>query len=101
MVQFYSKKYYESRVKARYEQEWKRVNKEWDDAQANGNPEDLRRPSARNVRNRVTKEMYEAESAEFRAELKVLAEEERKAALEAHNAKKKGPPTRTPEQFHQ
>ncbi|KII83220.1 hypothetical protein PLICRDRAFT_180623 [Plicaturopsis crispa FD-325 SS-3] len=98
MEQYYSKHYYESRVKPKFDEEWARVNADWELVLAAGNPENLRGPARINVRNRVTKEKYLEESEEFRKELEARAEKDRELELEEY--KGRGLSTsRTPEQI--
>ncbi|KII83052.1 hypothetical protein PLICRDRAFT_180780 [Plicaturopsis crispa FD-325 SS-3] len=99
--QFYSKKYYASRIKARFEADWERAQEDWKVVEGNGNPDNLRAPSRINVRNQATKAAYEMETDEFKKDVEIWLETERAAKLRAFEAKKEEAPRGTPEQFHQ
>ncbi|KII88849.1 hypothetical protein PLICRDRAFT_175110 [Plicaturopsis crispa FD-325 SS-3] len=66
MEQFYSTKYYETRIKPEFEKAWVTAQTEWKASQAAG--ENQKEPSRISVRNQVTKTMYEAESDQFKAD---------------------------------
>ncbi|KAJ7023217.1 hypothetical protein C8F04DRAFT_1193678 [Mycena alexandri] len=94
-IHFYSRKYYDERVKARFERTWK---VEVERAEALGqSSEDLKEIK---VRNRVTKEVFEEESEDFRAELKLAVEAEHKAAIRAWELTRVETPTRTPAEIN-
>lgn len=99
--QFYSKKYYSTRIKMRFEADWARAQEEWKVVEGNGNPDNLRAPSRINVRNQSTKAAYDSETDEFKKELEIWLENERAADLKAFETKAREAPPQTPEQFHQ
>ncbi|KAJ7024591.1 hypothetical protein C8F04DRAFT_1270131 [Mycena alexandri] len=75
-IHFYSRKYYEEKVKARFEARWATEVQRAEDLEM---PE----PEAIKIRNAVTKEVFEEETPEFQAELKLAVEAEHVAAVRA------------------
>ncbi|KII87539.1 hypothetical protein PLICRDRAFT_177280 [Plicaturopsis crispa FD-325 SS-3] len=99
-VQYYSKRYYETRVKARFDAEWEHVQAAWEIVEESGNPDGLRQPERISVCNRVTQEAYNEESEEFRQQLDGRAQAEHTVELEAFKARLEEGMARSPEQFH-
>ncbi|KAJ7088020.1 hypothetical protein B0H15DRAFT_801079 [Mycena belliarum] len=83
---FYSRRYYEERIKPRFEARWAVVSKQ-------PNP-----PAAIVVQNRVTREAWAAESPAFKAEVKAAMETEFQAAMKAHEVVVSGEAPQTPQE---
>lgn len=91
----YSRLYYNDRIKASYEEEYSQLLAE---AKARG---DEKMPSNLNVRNRVRQRLWEAESAEFKAEVTEIAEEEHQKRLDEWKANTNSKDEdRTPMEWH-
>ncbi|KAJ7030304.1 hypothetical protein C8F04DRAFT_1264069 [Mycena alexandri] len=92
-IHFYSRKYYEERVKARFEARWAVEVKRAEDLE-------LEEPEPIKVRNAVTKEVYEGESQEFRDELKLAVEAEPLAAVRAWELTRSESESKTPQEIN-
>jgi hypothetical protein len=74
MTQFYSKHYYNTRIKPVFDAEW---------AAANADPN--AKPSCINILNSITSRLWESETPTFRAYLEGKRNEEHAKELEEHN----------------
>lgn len=93
VIQYYSSLHYQDRIKATFESEWERVR----DLPV---VEGARKPAKINVRNRVTKEFWDAEDEETRAEVERAVEAHHLKAMAEYNALKRLPKTRSAEDYH-
>ncbi|KAF7373976.1 hypothetical protein MSAN_00610300 [Mycena sanguinolenta] len=91
MVHFYSRKFYDDRVKPYVEERLEALTRR---AELSG--EDL--PRKIDVISKVTAERWEAETAGFKAECQVAMEREYEAALKAWESSLADSPTQTPEE---
>lgn len=94
IIQFYSTKYYKDRIKGAYEAEWERVR-------ALPVPAGKKKPAAINVRNRVTREKWDAEDPELRKLVEQAAEDAHRKALEEYEAARTTPAAQTAQDYHQ
>ncbi|KAJ7030501.1 hypothetical protein C8F04DRAFT_1263801 [Mycena alexandri] len=92
-IHFYSRKYYEEKVKARFEARWATEVQRAKDLEM---PE----PEAIKIRNAVTKEVFEEETPEFQAELKLAVEAEHVAAVRAWELTSSQAETKTPQEMN-
>ncbi|KAJ7023315.1 hypothetical protein C8F04DRAFT_1193565 [Mycena alexandri] len=92
-MHFYSRKYYEERVKARFEARWAIEVQRAEDLEM-GEPEAIK------IRNEVTKEVFAEETPEFHAELKLAVEAEHVAAVRAWELTSSHSETKTPQEMN-
>ncbi|KAJ7434718.1 hypothetical protein FB451DRAFT_1195097 [Mycena latifolia] len=92
LLQFYSRKFYDERIKDRYEQTLDARKKR---AMFTDEPV----PAELALRNEVTKQAFEAETPAFREEVKAALEREYELAVVGWKASLADSPTRTPEEM--
>lgn len=93
VIQYYSSLFYKNRIKEEFEREWARVS---DLPVAEG----ARKPAKINVRNRVTKALWEQEDEETKASVERAVEAHHLKAMADYNALKRLPQTRSAEDYH-
>lgn len=87
VIHFYSRRYYEARIKSRFEARWAAASK-------------LSKPPAQiTVHNVVTREAWAAETEPFKLEVEAALEAEHKAAREAYDTAISGEAPTTPEEY--
>ncbi|KAJ6556066.1 hypothetical protein B0H19DRAFT_1376963 [Mycena capillaripes] len=89
---FYSRKFYKTRVKSRVEARLEALKRR---AEVNGKPA----PEAIDIVAKVTAEVWEEESPEFRKECEIAMEREHKIAIKGWEESLADSPTRTPEEI--
>lgn len=93
LIQYYSSLYYKDRVKPVFEAEWEAIEKL-------PVAEGAKKPAKINVRNRVTKVMWEKESQEVRDLVEMKVEAHHKKALKEFETLQKAPTERSAEDYH-
>lgn len=93
VVQYYSSLFYQDRIKEVFETEWNRV---CDLPVAEGS----RKPAKINVRNRVTKELWEKEDEETRGTVERAVDAHHLKAMAQYKTLRALPTTRTAEDYH-
>jgi hypothetical protein len=92
-LHFYSRRWYDERVKARFEEDFKIKKQLAVDL-------DEPAPSELKERNAMTRKVYLEESNEFREEIRVAVEAEHVAAVRAWELMQAETPTKTPEELN-
>ncbi|KAJ7736639.1 hypothetical protein B0H16DRAFT_1730686 [Mycena metata] len=92
-LHLYSRKYYDERVKPRFEKAWG-----IEVARAEALEQDAEHQIK--IRNKVTREVFEEETEEFQAELRLAVETEHAAAVRAWELTRAESPTRTAAEIH-
>ncbi|KAJ7184062.1 hypothetical protein C8R46DRAFT_1208293 [Mycena filopes] len=92
-IHFYSRRYYDERVKARFEARWKIEMQRSIDLE-------MPVPEAIKIRNEVTAAVFEEETEEFRAELLLAVEAEHVSAVRAWELTHADTQTKTPQEIN-
>ncbi|KAJ7897381.1 hypothetical protein B0H13DRAFT_2337915 [Mycena leptocephala] len=92
LVQFYSTRYYDTRVKDRFDERWQALLKR---AEHSGLPP----PKVIKVQNEVTKEVWDDETPEFQAEVERARDKYHAAMLKAWEDSLADSPSKTPEEL--
>lgn len=112
LIQYYSSLHYQDRVKSVFEAEWKKVEDEWkkerdtvleQNEALEEDDEEVpipKKPAKINIRNRVTRSLWEAESEETKAEVERRVEAHHLQAMSEFEALKKLPKERSAEDYH-
>ncbi|KAJ7027469.1 hypothetical protein C8F04DRAFT_1267041 [Mycena alexandri] len=92
-IHFFSRKYYDDKVKARFEARWKVEVQRAEDLE-------MDEPEAIKIRNEVTKQVYEEQTEEFQAELRLAVEAEHVAAVRAWELTRSQSEAKTPQEMN-
>jgi hypothetical protein len=92
-IHYYSRNWYDERVKARFEATWELEKQRAKDL-------GIETPSEIKLRNEVTRDAFQEETDEFQAELRVGMEAEYVAAVRAWELTRADTPAKTPEELN-